>query len=186
MKNFNMCPMCGSKNIQFPNNRKWFCPDCKFDLYFNVAAAVGVIFYDDTSNVLFEVRVKNPKAGMMALPGGFVDADETAENAAIRECKEEMNVDVTDINFLCTFPNTYEYKNIEYKTCDLFFTAKIPSEYKNMEDFIKSLQCQESEVGGFKFFKVESYEDVDSIPLAFDSAKKVLCKFVEKQRFEKK
>ena len=48
MKNdFNVCPMCAGKNIKNLNNRKWICEDCGFDLYCNVAAAVGVIIFDD-------------------------------------------------------------------------------------------------------------------------------------------
>ena len=48
MKNkFNMCPECGSKKIEWHNGKKWICPDCGFDLYCNVAAAVGIVLYDD-------------------------------------------------------------------------------------------------------------------------------------------
>ena len=77
MKNdFNLCPMCGSKTIQNKNDRRWFCPDCGFDLYCNIAAAVGVIIQDSKHNILFEVRAKNPRKGYVAFPGGFIDADE--------------------------------------------------------------------------------------------------------------
>ena len=75
--NFNMCPMCGSKKIECKENRKWFCPDCGFDLYCNVATAVGVIIKDKYNNVLFEIRGKEPRKGFYAVPGGFVDFDET-------------------------------------------------------------------------------------------------------------
>lgn len=93
MKNdFNVCPMCAGKKIKNLDNRKWICEDCGFDLYCNVAAAVGVIIYDDENNVLFEVRAKEPQKGKIAIPGGFVDFDETAENAVIRECKEELGL----------------------------------------------------------------------------------------------
>ena len=62
---FNMCPMCGSKNIENPGLRKWICRDCGFDLYNNVAAAVGIIIYDKDKNVLFEVRAKEPKKDLL-------------------------------------------------------------------------------------------------------------------------
>ena len=175
---FNLCPICGSKNIVNHNNRKWTCGDCGFDLYCNVAAAVGVIIQDKYKNVLFEVRAKEPRKGYVALPGGFVDRDERAEDAILRECKEEIGVTVTNPKFVCTNPNTYPYKNIEYKTCDIFFTVGLPAQYDSIDDFIKSLKAQESEVAGFVSYKVETANDINKIPLAFESAKNTLIEFL--------
>ena len=181
MKNdFNMCPMCGSKNIKNVENRKWICPDCGFDLYCNVAAAVGVIIQDGEGNVLFEVRAKEPRKGFVAFPGGFVDQNEPAEAAVVRECREEIGAEVTNVKFLCSNPNTYQYKNIEYKTCDMFFTAELAGEFKNMDELIASLTRQESEVQGFVSYKVTCLEDIEKIPLAFDSARKTLEFLVKK------
>ena len=39
-------------------------------------------------------RGTDPYEGMWALPGGFVEIGETVENAAVREAKEETNLDV--------------------------------------------------------------------------------------------
>ena len=181
MKNdFNMCPMCGSKKIENHGKRKWICPNCGFDLYNNVAAAVGIIIYDNENNVLFEVRAKQPRKGYACLPGGFVDFDETAEEAMLRECREELGIELNlnDVKFLCTNPNVYEYKNIEYRTCDIFFVAKLPEKYQNMEEFIKTLKAEESEVQGICTYKVKSLDDIEKIPLAFVSAKATLIKFV--------
>ena len=115
---FNFCPNCGTNKIKYLQNKKWFCSECGFDLYNNVASAVGVIFHDKDCNVLFEKRAKNPRKGFLALPGGFCDRDETAEQAVIRECLEETGAKPNNIKYLCSFPNDYEYKDIQYKTCD--------------------------------------------------------------------
>ena len=178
---FNMCPECGSKNIEWRNGKKWLCPDCGFDLYCNVAAAVGIVLYDDEYNVLFEVRAKEPRKGFLCLPGGFVDPDESAEDAVVRECHEELDAEVHGSKFLCSFPNTYEYKNIEYKTCDIFFKTKLPAKYENMEAFVKTLHREESEVVRFEIRKVQSVDDVNALPLAFESAHKTLLKFLEEK-----
>ena len=176
---FNMCPMCGSRKIEWKDGKKWLCPDCGFDLYCNVAAAVGIVLYDNYDNVLFEVRAKEPRKGFLCLPGGFVDPDESAEDAVVRECREEMGAQIKEGKFLCSFPNTYVYKNIEYKTCDLFFTAKLPDEFKDMDDFVKTLRREESEVVGFEVRHISSVEEVEALPLAFTSAHKTLLKFLE-------
>lgn len=177
---FKMCPMCGSNKIENHGNRKWICPDCGFDLYNNVAAAVGIVLYDENNNVLFEKRAKEPRKGCACLPGGFVDFNETAEEAMIRECREELGIEITDFTYLCTFPNVYPYKNIEYRTCDIFFSAKIPSAYKNMEDLINHITAEQSEVQGIVTYKVQTDDDIANIPLAFESAVKTLKKFIKR------
>ncbi len=177
---FKLCPMCGSKKIENHGNRKWICPDCGFDLYNNVASAVGVVIYDKYDNVLFEVRAKEPRKGFIAVPGGFVDFEESAEDAVVRECREEIGVPVEGAQFLCTAPNTYEYKGIEYKTCDIFFTAALPLQYDSINDFIKSLKAEESEVVAFEARKISSEEDIENLPLAFESARHTLKRWLQK------
>ena len=182
MKNdFTFCPKCGSKSIENKNNRKWLCPDCGFDLYNNVAAAVGVIIYDNDHNILLEVRAKEPKKGFYALPGGFVDPDETAESAVVRECIEEIGIEIKNPEFLCTFPNTYEYKGIEYKTCDMFFTVALPDNM-TVIDLVSKLSIQETEVQKLVVAKVNTEEDVKKLPMAFDSSVQTLLKFVRNNK----
>ena len=172
--------MCGSKSIKWTNDKKWLCPDCGFDLYCNIATAVGIVLYDGEGNLLFEVRAKEPRSGFLCLPGGFVDGGESTEDAIVRECREELGATlaVEDVKYLCSFPNIYEYKNIEYKTCDIFFAARLPSRYKDMNDFVKTLHREESEVVRFEVRRVKTVEDVEALPLAFPSARQTLLKWV--------
>lgn len=51
------------------------------------------IFNDDYDFILIK-RKNNPYKGYWALPGGFVEYGETVEESAIREAKEETNIDV--------------------------------------------------------------------------------------------
>ena len=175
---FKLCPMCGSKKIENHGNRKWICPDCGFDLYCNVATAAGIVIYDKYNNVLFEVRAKEPRKGYLAVPGGFVDFGESVEEAVIRECREEIGVTIEGAQFLCSAPNVYEYKNIEYKTCDIFFTAALPPQFDTIEDYIKSLKAEESEVQSFASYKISSLEDIEKLPLAFESSRITLQRWL--------
>lgn len=192
MKNdFNFCPNCRSTNIKNVLNpksteenistRKWVCPDCGFDLYCNIAAAVGLVLYDDDNNVLFEVRAKNPRKGFIVIPGGFVDADERAEDAVIREAREEvgLNISEEDIKFLTTFPNTYEYKNITYKTCDMFFCVKLPSG-QTVSALAEKLTAEESEVTEIQIHKIMTEKDIEALPIAFPSGVNALKAWLKK------
>ncbi|MBQ4378460.1 MAG: NUDIX domain-containing protein [Treponema sp.] len=170
MNDFNFCPSCGSKNIKNVNMRKWLCSDCGFDLYNNVASAVGLVIRTPEGKILLEKRAKEPRKGFLAFPGGFVDPDESAEEACIRECREETGVEPVSLKYIATFPNTYLYKNIQYKTCDMFFEAELP---ENAE-----LHAQEGEVLGFEEIFVRNEEELAAVPLAFESARKTLQKLL--------
>ena len=176
---FALCPDCGSKKIQYVQNKKWTCPDCGFDLYCNVAAAVGLIICSPAGDVLFETRAKEPRKGFLALPGGFCNPDESAESAAKRECMEEIGfkIDGARIKYVASFPNTYPYKNFVYKTCDLFFEARLSQ--KEADGLLQNLAADAKEVSGVELRKVQSQADIDALPLAFDSAKKALKVWID-------
>ncbi len=69
------------------------CPKCnhKTQIYNNPSPTVDVIIEYQNKIVLIE-RLNEPYG--YAMPGGFVDYNETLENAAIREAKEETGLDV--------------------------------------------------------------------------------------------
>ena len=170
-----ICPVCGKKSLNYINGRHWVCKDCDFDLFNNVASGVGLILYTENNQVLLEKRAKEPRKGFLALPGGFIDPDESAETSCVREVKEEIGLDVneSDITFVGTSPNTYIFKNITYKTCDIFFSCKLPENFD-----IKQLRIQESEVLDLDFYKITSEEDIENLPIAFVSANLMLKKWL--------
>ncbi|AEE17561.1 NUDIX hydrolase [Treponema brennaborense] len=185
--NFAVCPKCGAAGtVSYPDSRRWVCSACNFNLYNNVAAAVGVIICDCAGRVLFEVRAKNPGKGLLTIPGGFVDPNESAEQAVVRECREEIGLEPAAVRFLCSYPNTYEFDHVTYKTCDLFFTARLPetggdtaesaesAESDGERALLGRLTAQQSEVTAFTFESVASERDIARLPLAFDSVRNAL------------
>jgi ADP-ribose pyrophosphatase YjhB (NUDIX family) len=123
---FKYCPACASAALRFENGRRWVCPDCGFTYYHNVAASAAAILDLGGSIVLLR-RAKEPRRGCWALPGGFVDPGEGALECALRECREEIGWAPARLDFLASFPNSYRYLDISYATCDMYFSAWLPS-----------------------------------------------------------
>jgi len=139
---FKYCPNCSSQNLTYVNNFKLHCSDCDFVLYHNIAAAVALIFtFED--KILFAERNVEPDKGKLDLPGGFIDPNETAEEAACREVKEELGLNITpnDLKYITTAPNNYLYRNVPYRTMDIFYECSLKSDVIsiNAADEIKSL-----------------------------------------------
>jgi NAD+ diphosphatase len=120
------CPSCGKDTFISKSEKQRFCTSCEFVYYHNVAAATAVILRYK-GKMLFSVRKFPPAEGTFDLPGGFVDFNESAEDGLRREIKEELNLDITAIQYINSYPNTYIYKEVEYRTLDLVYTAEIQS-----------------------------------------------------------
>jgi len=127
---------------------------------------------ESDGKVVFVVRAMEPASGLLALPGGFVDPGERAEDAVLRECREEIGWAPESIEFLASFPNRYEYRNILYNTCDLFFLAKTNG--LSESDF----SLDQRETAGVRFVKPE---DIDPDELAFDSTRRVIEAYLAKR-----
>jgi NAD+ diphosphatase len=139
---FQFCPSCKSTDFTFPNNVRFHCNTCEFTYYHNIAAAVAVVFtFED--KVLFTVRNVDPDKGKLDLPGGFIDPGENAEEAACREIKEELGLDVSpnDLKYITTAPNNYLYKNVPYRTMDIFYECPLQTDLISIaaEDEIQDL-----------------------------------------------
>ncbi len=117
------CPRCGGERLSWPTAKNIRCDCCGFVLYLNIAAAVAVIM-ECRGKLLFGVRKREPGRGMLDLPGGFADAGESAEQAARRELREELGIEVPEMRYLFSFPNRYPYGGMVYDTLDLIFLVR--------------------------------------------------------------
>jgi ADP-ribose pyrophosphatase YjhB (NUDIX family) len=70
------------------------CPRCQneIEVYRNPIPTVDIVIEIESKGIVL-IKRKNPPYGW-AIPGGFVDYGESLEEAAIREAKEETNLDV--------------------------------------------------------------------------------------------
>ena len=119
------CPRCGSKQFEINGERSRHCSNCDLTYYANASASTAAFITNSKGEVLLTTRAFNPAKGMLDLPGGFVDLNETAEEAIIREIKEELNIDIKNPQYLFSLPNEYEFSGITIHTLDLFFLVKI-------------------------------------------------------------
>ena len=93
MRDKNYCIYCGGilNNKIIEKTKRLFCKNCNEVIYENpIPATASVIIKDN--KVLLVKRKYDPKKGQWCLPGGFIELNETPENACLRELKEETGL----------------------------------------------------------------------------------------------
>lgn len=120
---FHYCPCCGAarESSALP---QVFCSACGFTFFVSVTCGCAAFLERPDGKVLFIRRAKEPSKGMLSIPGGFVDVNESAEDGLRREFREEVGFEPMQLEFLCTHPNSYHYKGITYPVIDIFFKAR--------------------------------------------------------------
>jgi len=98
---------CGQRlTTAVPENdskRRLVCFDCGFVHYINPRPVAGTIPVREDGHILLVRRAIEPRIGSWVFPGGYMDMDETAEEAATRETLEEANLEVTDLSLVGVF-----------------------------------------------------------------------------------
>lgn len=79
------------------------------EFFNNPHAAVAVILVNEAGELLFAQRgrVGDPELGKYDFPGGFIDFNENAPEAALRELKEELGITPLDLELIATVANRY-------------------------------------------------------------------------------
>ncbi|NNC77644.1 MAG: NUDIX hydrolase [Woeseiaceae bacterium] len=93
----NFCPDCGSKvalqTVSGDDRQRFVCPGCETTHYQNPNVLVAV-YVCVGNQVLWIRRGISPAIGKWAMPGGFMENNETPESAASRELREETGLDI--------------------------------------------------------------------------------------------
>jgi 8-oxo-dGTP diphosphatase len=155
------------------------CPACDFILFRNPVPGVGVLVEVASSSgrassfgrgnglVLIQ-RGQPPFVGRWALPAGFIEEDESVEQAAVRECQEETGLDVELVELF----GVYSFPEGPVQSGIIIFYRARP-------------------VGG-KLRAGDDAQDVavfslDDLPkdVAFRTHREVLARWVQRQSLEK-
>ena len=162
------CSACGSKvehKIPDDDNRlRYVCPNCKVIHYENPNIVAGTIPMVG-NKVLLCKRAIEPRYGYWTLPAGFMENQETTDEAAMRETWEEAEAKVK-LDGLFSVINVPQINQVH-----MFYRATV----KDAEDGKKMFGA------GAESLEVELYDEKD-IPwdeLAFPTVKRTLKQFFE-------
>ena len=104
------CQHCGRETALAERDGAWrpVCRGCGAVTYFDPKLAAGVIIERD-GRLLFGLRGPGATGpGKWSFPAGFVERGERVEDAAVRETREEVGLDVTLGPLLGLFSDTGE------------------------------------------------------------------------------
>ena len=89
------CFNCGARlrKSKVEKVERDICPACGMVSYVNPIPAAAVVIIGD-GKILLVKRGVEPKKGLWSLPAGFIEVDETVHDCAVREVKEETNLDI--------------------------------------------------------------------------------------------
>lgn len=94
------CGSCGQKIKQVPKERAMFCPDCELRYYPRISPSMIVLITRGDEILL----ARSPRfvTGVYSALAGFAEPGESAEDCLIREVREEVQVEVKNIQYIAS------------------------------------------------------------------------------------
>jgi ADP-ribose pyrophosphatase YjhB (NUDIX family) len=142
---FIFCPYDGEKLIANRKIQKGhrFCRSCGFVDYQNPKACVAVLILQG-DKILLARRGVEPAKGEWDIPGGFVEAKESAEKAVFRETLEETRLRVRVREYLGSLPDVYHPRCSP--TLNLCYWVEI----------VHGIPTAKSDVDALKWFRLDN------------------------------
>lgn len=109
------CPYCGSalEMKSAEGRERKVCKGCRSIYYINPLPASTALVINGKNQLLLGKRQIEPAKGQWCLPGGFVEIDESMEQAALRELKEETGLTGKLLSFVgCTYQRSNYYGGV--------------------------------------------------------------------------
>ncbi len=95
------CPQCATRVEErlFEGKSRPTCPNCGYIAFADPKVAATVLI-ERNGALLLVRRSIDPGRGLWCFPGGYVDFAEDPVVAAIRECREEVGLNVENLRLL--------------------------------------------------------------------------------------
>ncbi len=127
MPELNYCPDCGQPLVPHvvggePRNHAW-CDRCAAPRY-QFPRIVVTCFVASGDRLLWVQRALEPKRGLWAIPGGFLEEGETLAEGAARELREEAGVIIPPQRLALYMTGTITFINQVY----VAFRARVDSQ----------------------------------------------------------
>lgn len=156
---YTFCSRCGSGRMVAVSSRQIVCQMCDYQHFVTPIPAACVLLLDASERLLILRRAHEPGLGKWCLPGGVIEPNETGEQAAARELREEAGIELAPsvFQYFLSGNNHYLFQDFVWPTLDLFFVATVTQ---------AELQLDPTEVSEAQWFAL------DKVPLqdfAFES-----------------
>lgn len=163
---YQFCPVCGGRltrrSVKAREPDRLVCTRCEFVFFEDPKVATGTIVPLNGGIVLVR-RGIHPGYGKWVFPGGFVDRGEVVTDAAVREAKEETNLDVRVRRLL----NVYSYAGLPVVVV-VYEAEVVGGELRGDDECLEVRAFAPSEI---------PWDD-----LAFPSTRQALADFLERER----
>ena len=94
MGHLEFCSNCGERNHHgyIDGNKRYHCAHCD-TIHYENPKPTATLICPRQEKILLVKRAKEPKKGFWSLPGGFIEREESLEEGACRELKEETQLE---------------------------------------------------------------------------------------------
>jgi len=109
------CIFCGGRLSSEPVDERIrkICRGCGWIDYENPVPCSAAFVSDEKGNILLVKRGVEPAKGKWSLPSGFIEIDETPEQACLRELKEETGLEGRILELIGVYSqDSSRYKNV--------------------------------------------------------------------------
>lgn len=125
-KYFSFCPKCGTKYQQDQQQtRQHQCVNCGFIFYENQSPTASAIIVDKNELLLVR-RAIEPGLGKLDVVGGFMNYEESPQEAVRREAREEINGEIEIVSIFDVYgPIPYVFQDRVNHNTDVYFECKL-------------------------------------------------------------